>query len=613
MSRSFPPRGSGLGKLWLLPPLLAVVSAEPAFSAAPLDRTAQARDAQPQVLEAGVQPDMAALEPIGAVSIVHPVGPPPNAKSPLGIHVDWINDWSGEWPFVDAFKTSRPWIPQCTDPPPTCDTFYWDTGEADLIDVDANGWVRSLPTDGDGVVFRSVGTILFTALDGHYPAGEYVVLYDGEGTILYHDGFLNADASSPGRDVLNVDPEAGNVYMEIVETDPNETGNYIRNIRFIMPGLELVHETQQFHPDYLAFFSRFSMIRFSDWMQVQETQLSDWEDRARPEHARYSELIGAPLEVMIDLCNELHADPWFTLPHMATDDFVRNFAELTLARLDPGLSVYVEYSNEVWNPVFMQGDWVEDRGMEKWPQASPYTARLNWYGMRTAEVCDIFDEVWGDEGDRVVCVMAGQSGFPWTLEQAPDCPLWDDGPCYPNRVDAVAISSYLGYYISTLEHEEEVETWTSDPDGGLEKLFTELEFGGVLSGGPPGGALANARELMSVCLPEASSRGLPLVAYEGGQGLVGERGPETHPLVTELFNQANRDPRMGHLYDLFLEDWRALGGLRFNHYTSCRKHSVWGSYGALEFLDEGSGPKYDALLEFIDENPCWWQNCPQLP
>ena len=56
-----------------------------------------------------------------------------------------------------------------------------------------------------------------------------------------------------------------------------------------------------------------------------------------------------------------------------------------------------------------------------------------------------------------------------------------------------------------------------------------------------------------------------------------------------------------------------MGGLRFNHYTSCRKHSVWGSYGALEFLDEGSGPKYDALLEFIDENPCWWQNCPQLP
>ena len=36
----------------------------------------------------------------------------PNANSPLGINVTGIDDWTTQWPFVDAFKLSRPWISQ---------------------------------------------------------------------------------------------------------------------------------------------------------------------------------------------------------------------------------------------------------------------------------------------------------------------------------------------------------------------------------------------------------------------------------------------------------------------------------------------------------------------
>ena len=34
---------------------------------------------------------------------------------------------------------------------------------------------------------------------------------------------------------------------------------------------------------------------------------------------------GVALEWMIELCNRQKIDPWFCLPHLADDDFVRNF------------------------------------------------------------------------------------------------------------------------------------------------------------------------------------------------------------------------------------------------------------------------------------------------
>ncbi|MEZ4725933.1 MAG: hypothetical protein R3E79_02240 [Caldilineaceae bacterium] len=36
--------------------------------------------------------------------------PPPNQNSPLGTNLIRVSDFSGDWPFVDAFKASRPWI-----------------------------------------------------------------------------------------------------------------------------------------------------------------------------------------------------------------------------------------------------------------------------------------------------------------------------------------------------------------------------------------------------------------------------------------------------------------------------------------------------------------------
>ena len=55
---------------------------------------------------------------------------------------------------------------------------------------------------------------------------------------------------------------------------------------------------------------------------------------------------GVPVEHLLLLANILGADPWLSMPHTASDDYIRSFAELALATLRSDVTVYVEHSNE---------------------------------------------------------------------------------------------------------------------------------------------------------------------------------------------------------------------------------------------------------------------------
>ena len=47
---------------------------------------------------------------------------------------------------------------------------------------------------------------------------------------------------------------------------------------------------------------------------------------------------------------------------------------------------------------------------------------------------------------------------------------------------------------------------------------------------------------------QAKERGLRLIAYEGGQHLLGHGGAENNNQLEQLFHAANRHPRMKQLY-----------------------------------------------------------------
>jgi hypothetical protein len=541
-----------------------------------------------------------------SVQVSWQLAPPPSSSASIGTNLSPVVDWSSEWPFVDAFKTSRAWLTQCNSWQQSDCLAGWDTGEEHLLDLDSSGWVRSLPAPTDSPQYWFVGTLMFRGLKGHYPAGQYVVLYDGEGTLAYDfDAKKDTTASQPGRDVLNVTPSDNGIYLKVTATDPQHTGNYLRNIRVLTPGAEASYTTDIFPAQFLQRLAAYKTVRFMNWMRANDTTQRDWTQRPLPTDARYSTSDGVPLEVMLALANRLQAAPWFTLPHQATDDYLRQFAMLALAGLDRTRTVYVEYSNEIWNGLFSQGQWVEQQGQAAWPtsSASGFTKRINWYGKRAAEMCDIWKNAWGVDSNRIVCVMSGQAANDWVVSQALDCPLWSGGPCVAHGVNAIAIAPYFGYYVGAPENEATVQSWTLDSDGGLSRLFTELQTGGVLPGGPSGGALQDAARQVAAHATLASARQLKLLAYEGGQHLAGVGAVVNNPGITALFIAANRDPRMNTVYTAYLTNWQQQKGQTFVHFLNVDAYSQWGSWGALEYLDQTSTPKYDALMDFINANP----------
>jgi hypothetical protein len=104
----------------------------------------------------------------------------------------------------------------------------------------------------------------------------------------------------------------------------------------------------------------------------------------------------------------------------------------------------------------------------------------------------------------------------------------------------------------------------------------------------------------------ADELGLKLVAYEGGQHLVGVGGGENNEALTERLQAANRHPRMGEIYRKYYDAWTAAGGDLFCYFSSVGRWSKWGSWGIVEHYDSdpGESPKYTATVR-------WARQCGQ--
>ncbi len=523
-------------------------------------------------------------------------------RSYLGTNLSKIADWSTEMPFLDAFKSSRRWITQCYRQEKGC-TSSWNTKEYEKLELDEYGWVKSLPAPEEPPEYTRVSTLMFKDVR-NYPEGRYLVLYEGEGTIEYKfDAQLVS--STPGRDVINVTPSKKGILLTITATDPQKTGNYIRNIHVVKEEYEETFKSEVFNPQFIDKINKFKALRFMDWMDTNNSTQNEWENRPKIEQASYSYNGGVPVEIMVELANRLDIDPWFTMPHLADDEYITNFAQYVRDHLEPERKVYVEYSNEAWNRQFKQASYVKNQGRLEWPDSSSgdVALGLDWYSKRTTEITRIWDQVFGEDKDRVIGIMGAQAVSTWTAKQVLSY-AWASNPL-PHKeygIDAIAIGPYFGGYIGRSKHEAEVQSWTKEADGGLNKLFDELTKGGVLTNGPESGALQQAYDSIKKYVQLANQENLELLAYEGGQHLVGVGRVVNNQDITNLFIDANRDPRMGEIYYQYLTKWYELGGGLFMNFSSIGKPSKWGSWGALEYIEQQDSPKYNALIDFIQQN-----------
>jgi hypothetical protein len=96
--------------------------------------------------------------------------------------------------------------------------------------------------------------------------------------------------------------------------------------------------------------------------------------------------------------------------------------------------------------------------------------------------------------------------------------------------------------------------------------------------------------------------GLPLIVYEGGQGLTPAGFPrEDLDTVTTLFAEVNRDPRIATVYDQLLDRWFGAGGGLFLHFNAVFGPGRYGDWGLLEYQDQlpDQAPKYKEFTSYL--------------
>jgi hypothetical protein len=492
----------------------------------------------------------------------------PNARSPVGINLAQVVSYGTEMPFVDVFKTSHSWFSNA-------EGAKW--AEGGPMPLTKEGWVASLRPGQ----YATTGL-----LDNgrHYPTGDYTLLYDGEGkldvTANSGEG-LTIVSQTPGRMVVKVTAAADGVFLNLRSTNP---ANPFRNLRFIMPGHEKTYQTQPFNPQFLKALAKFKAIRFMDWQETNGSQLANWADRTTPTASTQAAASGVALEYMIQLANTLHAEPWFTIPARASDDFVRQFATMVRDKLDPSLTAHIEYSNEVWNYGFEQARYANEQGVKLGLDNDQYLAGTKYYSQRSVEIFKIFEAVMGGT-KRIDRVLAGQSVNTWSAEQLL---TWKEAY---KHADSYAIAPYFDGRDILLNSDKAAQIVKMSQDQVLDILQADIR-------GPIKKNIVESSNL-------ARKYGLKLQGYEGGQQLTGFQFEKDEPQITKLYSEVNRNPRMGDLYTEYLNTWKAAGGGLFNHYYDVGRSGKFGMWGALEHLgqDPKTAPKYQALIRFIDANP----------
>jgi hypothetical protein len=288
---------------------------------------------------------------------------------------------------------------------------------------------------------------------------------------------------------------------------------------------------------------------------------------------------GAAWESVVEVANRAHADLWINVPAQADDNYVQQLANLIkigstvggkyYPGLDPDLNLYVEYSNEVWNPGFDAYHWAEDHAkaeiaaadasgttadvdydhLDRTQPGTPSVWALRWYARRLAQVSNIFKGVFGDR--------AMNTRIRPVLSNRPFKGQYEDMLAFVNRF--VAPPSSLFYALGTIPYvnmngpNNTQNLWNGgndNPNLTPDQVLQTLAL--------------NSQALTSqyVQFRDISNRyGIKMVAYEAGTDTSGY-------LAQDARATAQRDPRITSLLESYTQNWFAHGGSLMMYFTA---------------------------------------------
>jgi len=411
-------------------------------------------------------------------------------------------------------------------------------------------------------------------------AGEYVFLYDGEGVIHFFGG-VEIVSSQPGRKNLTLSESTTQRGVVIRQSNPS---NHLRNFRMIPVRYANNESTMPlFRRDFLSALGGMHAIRFMDAQATNDSIQRYWQNRPRVnDWSWHRPGLGLPLEVMIDLANELGTDAWFCVPHLADDNYIREMARLIRGRLNPNLRLFIEYSNEIWHPGFAQGRWVNNpnnacthvvtelnRIQQQYANQWNNNANHHKQAFLMARTFRIFEQEFaGTYRNRLVTVgVKTHMHLPFMQETIDFWKSTDDLP------DAISITAYFNF--TQVDHDR----WMQNPstvtaNDVLQAIFDGWDY------------YVESQTNMANLI---NASGAKLIVYEGGQHM--------QPWNQQVwpYNQAVWDaqihPRMHELYMKNFKLHKKLGVDLFMHFAFVgTRESRYGSWGALENVGDYNAP-----------------------
>ena len=479
--------------------------------------------------------------------------------NPVGMNVAPWTEYDLSKPLVDVIKLSR----------------AWETPSGNKARADVHGWPLE---DAQTLVWTDIA-----GMNGTYKlsfAGSAEVYVDWTTGYVTHQSY-NGVTNTTTAEIVTDSADKSNMILGFRRTDGG-----VKNVKLIRPGYS---GTETFTTPYKDALSKASVIRLLDISNSDNSHEVNWSDRKLPSYFSQATMAddraqsGGAWEYAIQLCNEVKRDAWVSVPTGASDDYVVKLAQLwkdgdtvdgvTYPGLDPSLNIYVEFSNEVWNPTFDSWRLNHAQAMaEVRAGNSPLsydgaTDDTLWAwrrtGKRIKEMSDDFRSVFGDGamGTRIRPVLAAQLGTPDVGKQA----LTFIDNVYGNQHP-------LNYYLYGFGGSAYYS-----PDNDSNSLTLDSLFGGLLTN--------SWIKSVQDDTDWAAAYGLKHVAYEGGPSL------DTTGHSDTVKSSAVTDPRMTTAMVRQHEAWTANGGDLLVYYVMAWDYQ-WGFTDNINNLDT---PKYRAL------------------